>query len=52
MVMGSIWEYYVAINAKVLSMAIVILFVIAFTTIAFKIRMVVVTNPVDSLRHE
>lgn len=50
--MGSIWEYYVAINFKVLSLAIIILFVIAVTTIGYKIRKVAVTNPVDSLRYE
>ena len=50
--MSTIWEYYVAINVKVLSMAIMILLVIAVATIAYKIRTVVVDNPVDSLRHE
>ena len=50
--MNSIWEYYVAINFTVLSLAIIILFVIAFVTIGYKIRKVAVTNPVDSLRYE
>ena len=50
--MGSIWEYYVAINFTVLSLAIMILFVIAVATIGYKIRKVAVTNPVDSLRYE
>ena len=50
--MGSIWEYYVAINVQILSMAIIILFVIAVGTIGYKIRKVAVTNPVDSLRYE
>lgn len=50
--MGSIWEYYVAINFQVLSLAIIILFVIAVATIGYKIRKVAVTNPVDSLRYE
>ena len=50
--MSTIWEYYVAINLKVLSMSVIILFVIAIATIAYKIRTVVVDNPVDSLRHE
>ena len=50
--MGTIWEYYEAINVQVLSLAIIILLVIAIATIAHRIRMVVVHNPVDSLRHE
>ena len=50
--MGSIWEYYVAINFQVLALAITILFVIAIATIGYKIRKVAVTNPVDSLRYE
>ncbi|HZY79483.1 MAG TPA: ABC transporter permease [Cyclobacteriaceae bacterium] len=50
--MDSVWEYYVAVNLKVIVMAIIILSIIAVATIAYKIRSVVVTNPVDSLRHE
>jgi putative ABC transport system permease protein len=50
--MGSIWEYYVAINFTVLSLAIIILFTIAIATIGYKVRKVAVTNPVDSLRYE
>ena len=50
--MGSIWEYYVAINFQVLALAITILFAIAIATIGYKIRKVAVTNPVDSLRYE
>jgi len=50
--MGSIWEYYVAINFQVLALAITILFVIAIATIGYKIRKVAVTNPADSLRYE
>jgi ABC-type antimicrobial peptide transport system permease subunit len=50
--MGSIWEYYVAINVKVLALAIGILFSIAVFTIGYKIRKVSVTNPVNSLRYE
>jgi len=50
--MGSIWEYYVAINFQVLMFAMGILFVIALATIGYKIRKVAVTNPVDSLRYE
>lgn len=50
--MDSVWEYYVAVNFKVVSAAIAILTVVAVGTVAYKIRSVVVTNPVDSLRHE
>lgn len=50
--MGSIWEYYVAINFTVLSLAIITLFVIAIATIGCTIRKVVSTNPVDSLRYD
>ncbi len=50
--MDSVWEYYVAVNVKIVFLAIVILAGIALATIAYKIRGVVVSNPVDSLRHE
>ena len=50
--MDSVWEYYVAVNASVLSLAVSILFAIALATIGFKIRRVTKANPVDSLRYE
>jgi ABC-type antimicrobial peptide transport system permease subunit len=50
--MDSVWEYYVAVNAEVISLAVLILAVIALATIGYKIRSVAVANPVDSLRHE
>ena len=50
--MDSVWEYYVAVNASVLSLAVGILFAIALATIGFKIRRVTKANPVDSLRYE
>jgi putative ABC transport system permease protein len=50
--MGSIWEYYVAINLKVLSLAVAIVFAIAVATISYKVRKVAVTNAADSLRYE
>lgn len=50
--MDSIWEYYVAINAQILMLAILLLSVIALATIGYKIRRVTLTNPVDSLRYE
>jgi hypothetical protein len=50
--MDSVWEYYEAVNVKVLSLAIGILVMIALATIGSKIKDVVVRNPVDSLKHE
>ena len=50
--MDSVWEYYVAVNTEIVSLAVLILASIALATIAYKIRGVVVSNPVDSLRHE
>ncbi|MEJ0032792.1 MAG: ABC transporter permease [Bacteroidota bacterium] len=50
--MDSVWEYYVAVNSKVVLIAIGILTLIAIVTVAFKIRSVVIGNPTDSLRHE
>lgn len=50
--MSTVWEYYEAINAQVISLAIIILFVIAVATIGYKILKVTKSNPVDSLRYE
>jgi putative ABC transport system permease protein len=50
--MNTVWEYYEAVNAVVISLAVVILLAIAMTTIGFKVRRSVVANPVDSLRYE
>lgn len=50
--MDSVWEYYVAINFTVLSLAISILFVIALATIGYKVARVVSANPVDSVKAE
>lgn len=50
--MDSVWEYYVAVNAEILALAMVILAMIAVGTIAYKIRTVASANAVDSLRHE
>ena len=50
--MDSVWEYYVAVNATILTLAISILFSIAVATIGFKIARVAIANPVESLRHE
>jgi putative ABC transport system permease protein len=50
--MDSVWEYYVAVNMEIVCLAVLILACIAFATIAYKIRGVVMANPIDSLRHE
>jgi putative ABC transport system permease protein len=50
--MNSVWEYYEAVDPKVLTIAIGLLFTIALFTIGAKIRNVVLSNPSDSLRHE
>jgi putative ABC transport system permease protein len=50
--MNNIWAYYEAIGIKVLSLAVVILFTIAVITILYKIVRIMVTNPVEALRHE
>lgn len=50
--MDSVWEYYVAVNFEIISISILLITLIAVATIAYKIRTVVVANPVDALRHE
>jgi ABC-type antimicrobial peptide transport system permease subunit len=50
--MDSVWEYYVAIDVRVISFAVIILFTIALLTVSSRIFKVTVTNPAESLRHE
>jgi ABC-type transport system, involved in lipoprotein release, permease component len=50
--MDNIWEYYVAIDFKVISLGVLILFIIALATIFLKIFKVATANPSDSLKHE
>jgi len=50
--MSSVWEYYEAINAVVLTLAISILSIIALGTIGYKIVKVTIANPAESLRYE
>jgi ABC-type antimicrobial peptide transport system permease subunit len=50
--MDSIWEYYEAINIKVLSLASLILLTIAICTIGVKVARVSMRKPVESLRYE
>jgi hypothetical protein len=50
--MDSIWEYYVAVNPKILTIAIGILFTLAVCTIGFMVTKVSIRKPVESLRYE
>jgi putative ABC transport system permease protein len=50
--MDNIWEYYVAVNASIISLAILILFTIATFTIGAKVIEASIKKPVDSLRYE
>jgi ABC-type antimicrobial peptide transport system permease subunit len=50
--MDSVWEYCVAINPVVLTLATGIVTLIAIATIGLKVRSVVVANPVDAVRSE
>lgn len=50
--MDSVWEYYVAVNLKVLSLAVMILFSIASVTIYSIVRRAATANPVEALRYE
>jgi ABC-type antimicrobial peptide transport system permease subunit len=50
--MDSVWEYYVAINLTILSLASLILFTIAVATIGVKVVKVSMRKPVESLRYE
>jgi putative ABC transport system permease protein len=50
--MDNIWEYYEAIDSVVIATAGLLIFVISGVTVFAKIRHVVKTNPVDSLRYE
>jgi putative ABC transport system permease protein len=50
--MDSIWEYYVAVNPKILTLAIGILFTLAVCTIGLMVTKVSVRKPVESLRYE
>jgi putative ABC transport system permease protein len=52
MLMDSIWDYFVKINAGLLLIAISIMFVTTLLTIIFKIAKAAMKNPVISLRYE
>jgi ABC-type antimicrobial peptide transport system permease subunit len=50
--MDTVWEYYVAIDIRVISLSIIILFVIAVATVSLRIYKASITNPADALRYE
>jgi|APTNR8051073442_1049403.scaffolds.fasta_scaffold00001_204 ABC-type antimicrobial peptide transport system permease subunit len=50
--MDTVWEYYVAIDIRVISLAVLILFVIAAATVSLRIFKATVTNPAEALRYE
>jgi hypothetical protein len=52
MIMGSIWRYYQGPNAVTFSISIVLLFVISFLAIGYKVFKAATMNPVDSLKEE
>ncbi|MEQ1585372.1 MAG: ABC transporter permease [Cyclobacteriaceae bacterium] len=52
MIMGSIWRYYQGPNAITFIISIVLLFVISFLAIGYKVYKAATMNPVDSLKEE
>ena len=52
MMMDSIWDYFVKINAGILAMSASIMFAATVLTIIFKITKAALRNPVESLRYE
>jgi putative ABC transport system permease protein len=52
MIMGSIWRYYQGPNANTFIISILLLFVISFLAIGYKVFKAARMNPVDSLKDE
>jgi ABC-type antimicrobial peptide transport system permease subunit len=52
MLLDSIWDYFVAISAGILLIAVTMMFVATFITLILKIARASMKNPVDSLRYE
>jgi len=52
MLLDSIWDYFVAISAGILLIAVTIMFVATFITLILKIARASMKNPVDSPRYE
>lgn len=51
-IMGSIWKYYQALNASTFVIAITLMFIGSFLTIAQKLLAVAKMNPIDTIRNE
>lgn len=51
-IMGSIWKYYQALNASTFVIAITLMFIASFLTIAQKLLAVAKMNPIDTIRNE
>ncbi len=51
-IMSSIWKYYQALNAWTFTIAITLMFIISFLTIARKLFSVAKMNPIDTIRNE
>jgi ABC-type antimicrobial peptide transport system permease subunit len=52
MLLDSIWDYFVRINALMLILSVMIMFSATCATLALKITRAAMRNPVDSLRYE
>jgi hypothetical protein len=52
LIMGSIWKYYQGVNILTCVIAVVLLFVVSFATIGYKVLTVAKMNPVNTLRDE
>ena len=51
-IMSSIWKYYQALNAWTFVIAITLMFIVSFLTIARKLFSVAKMNPIDTIRNE
>ena len=52
MIMGSIWRYYQSPNSITFVISIILLFVISFLAIGYKVFKAATMNPVESLKDE
>jgi len=52
LIMGSIWRYYQGPNALTFIISIVLLFIISFIAIGYKVFKAAIMNPVESLKDE
>ena len=52
LIMGSIWRYYQGVNTTTIVISVVLLFVVSFGAIGYKVFKTATMNPVDSLKEE